>query len=140
MLTRVITPHRIAYVVLLAVAVAGIVIAVNNGRPNPNQVSDANPAIDALVPTPGSEVLRQAQIGIDLAAGYTAELTVNGVPIPAEQILGGDASLAQFFYLPREGNAVEQLNPGPNCITAVYWAIAEGRESASAERWCFEVL
>lgn len=134
-----ITPHRVVYVALIAVATLGLVVAVNNGRPNPTAVSDADPTIDALVPTPGSEVLRQAQIGIDLATGHTAELAVNGVPIPPDQVVG-DPSLAQFFYLPREGGAVEELNPGPNCITATYWAVAEGPERASTESWCFDVL
>lgn len=138
-LSRVITPHRVVYTVLIAIALGAIVVAVNNGRPNPTAISDADPSIDALVPTPGSEVLRQAQIGIDLASGYTAELTVNGIPIPADQVIG-DPSLAQFFYLPRPDGAAGELNPGPNCITATYWRVADGPERASSESWCFEVL
>ena len=47
---------------------------------------EGNPAIEALIPEEDSEVLRQAAVGIDLASGYDAELTINDIPIPRDQI------------------------------------------------------
>ena len=47
---------------------------------------EGNPIIESLLPEPGSEVLRQSFVGIDLIAGYEAELTINGTPIPPDQI------------------------------------------------------
>jgi hypothetical protein len=136
-LTRVVTPRRIGFAILLGLAVAGLVVAVGNGRPNPTAVSDRSAEIDALIPTPGSEVLRQAPVGIDLVPGFTATLTVNGVPVPEDE-LRVDLSLGRFLYLPGEGTIA--LNPGPNVISATYWPIAEGPERSRTETWVVNVL
>lgn len=113
-----------------------------------------NPAIDRLIPSPNSEVLRQTQIGIDLAPGFEAELIINDVPIPPDQInvlrSGEDPDLSnevagafsttlnQFLYQPLRGRAVPQLNSDLNCVVATFWPIADPTNIETVE-WCFTV-
>jgi hypothetical protein len=52
-----------------------------------------------------SEVLRQAQIGIDLAPGWTGVLIINGTEIPEDQ-LTIIPELNQVFYQPADGKEV----------------------------------
>lgn len=121
---------------------------------NETPVAFTNPAIDSLTPLPGSEVLRQSQVGIDLVSGYEAELIINGVPIPpdqvnvlrnpndpdnsAEQQGAFDSTINRFLYQPLEGRAVPELKGDENCVIASFWPIADPSDIDTIE-WCFTV-
>lgn len=128
--------RRLIFGLLIVVAVAGLVVAVNNGRPTPNDPSGRDAAIEALIPHEGADVLRQSTVGIDLADGYRASLIVNNQTIPDDQ-LGGDQALSQYTFTPGEGQVLESLSGGQNCVIATYWRIAEGRDRSQSIRWCF---
>jgi hypothetical protein len=128
--------RRLIFGALIAVAVAGLVIAVNNGRTSPTAAADRSEAIDAFVPTEGANVLRQSTVGIDLTDGYLAELVVNGRFIPEDQ-LTGDRGLGQFYFSPGPDRVLESLAGGQNCVIATYWKAALGRDTAQTVRWCF---
>ncbi len=114
----------------------------------------ASPAVEELIPPPGSEVLRQSQVGVDLIAGYEAELTVNGVPIPPDQVnvLRDPAdpeesadqpgvfgiTINRFLYQPLEGRAVPELKGDENCVVARFWPLSDPSDVDSVE-WCFTV-
>ena len=135
----------------LSIFVIGFVVA-NTDTEEPLVVS--NPAIDAVTPLPGAEVLRQSQVGIDLASGWTAELVINGVPIPpdqvnvlrnpeapdqdAEQVGTFDRTINRFLYQPLEGRAVPELKGDENCVVATFWPLADPSATESVE-WCFTV-
>ena len=113
-----------------------------------------DPAIEALLPAPGSEVLRQSQVGIDLASGFDAELVINGVPIPRDQVNilrnaeNPDESAEQpgvfaetinrFLYQPLEGRAVPELKGDENCVVATFWPLADPSDVRTTS-WCFTV-
>ena len=116
---------------------------------------EGNPIIESLLPEPGSEVLRQSFVGIDLIAGYEAELTINGTPIPPDQInilrdldnprksaeTSGSfgSTLNRFLYQPLEGRAVPELLGDRNCVSAVYWPLSDPEKRQIIE-WCFTAL
>ena len=113
-----------------------------------------DPAIEALLPVPGSEVLRQSQVGIDLASGFDAELVINGVPIPRDQVNilrnaeDPDQSaeepgvfattINRFLYQPLEGRAVPELKGDENCVVATFWPLADPSDVRTTS-WCFTV-
>jgi len=92
-------------------------------------------------PGAGDDVIRQAEIGIDLAPGYEGTLVVNGVEIPTDELRLVPAQ-HQVFFAPGEGKVVERLNAGPNCAMAVVWKSSLGRGTVNDESftWCFEAL
>ena len=116
---------------------------------------EGNPTIEALIPEANSEVLRQSAVGIDLISGYEAELTINGIPIPPDQInvlrdeenpresasTGGSFSstLNRFMFQPLEGRAVPELLGGRNCVIAEFWPLSDPSVRRTIE-WCFTAL
>jgi hypothetical protein len=84
-------------------------------------------------------VLRQSEIGIDLAAGYDADLTIDGIAIPRSQ-LRLVPQQNQVFFTPGEGKAIEELEAGDTCVTATIWKSSEGPgKDSQPVQWCFTV-
>ena len=120
-----------AAVIVLAVGIA----VVDTGGPDQATQSEI---VERLIPKANDEVLRQAELGIDLAPGYDGTLAVNGVDIPVEDQRRVPEQ-NEVFFTPAEGKAVEQLHAGPNCVTATVWRAAEGPGTANDRTfsWCF---
>ncbi len=121
---------------MLAAAAALFAVAVVVYQGNP-RTTDLPVAIQAIAPEPGSNVLSQSDVVVDLAVGYTAEIDINGVPIPEEQLFRIDA-LNQLSYEPREGKVVPRLRADQNCVRVFYWLIAQGPENPTSYTWCFD--
>jgi hypothetical protein len=114
------------------------------------QVED--PAVERTIPNPGSLILRQSTVGVDLAPGYRGVLVIDGQEIPTYDVVGGEENAtgsvfdAQFdaaqntvLYTPREGSTIERFSPGEHRVTAVFWKIGESRDSARSVTWTFKV-
>lgn len=128
--------RRLVIVSMLALAAALLAIAIAVYQSNPSS-TDLPVAIQAVEPEPGSNVLSQSDVTVDLAVGYTAELVINGIPIPEEQLFRVEA-LNQLSYEPRAGMVIPQLLPDSNCVTVTYWLIAQGPEDTNDYTWCFD--
>lgn len=123
----------LAFVMIgLAVALGATAIILRTGDGGP-AVADV---IEELVPAPNDEVLSQNPVGIDLIAGYTARLQINGVDIPESQLRRIEA-LNQVSFQPDEGKVIEALRADVNCATAFYWPQALGEEAGRPFTWCF---
>jgi len=121
---------------MLAVAAAVFAIAVIVYQGNPTS-TDLPVAIQAVDPQPGSNVLSQTNVSVDLAVGYTAEIEINGFPIPETELFRVEA-LNQLTFEPGIGKTIDGLRPDQNCVTAIYWLIAQGPEDNQEYTWCFD--
>ena len=135
-------PRRVIFAVLLIGAAALLWWAIQDTRPSGRDGPTRDPAIEAVFPTHGSDILRQAEAGIDLAEGYQADLVANGIAIPLDQITGipaGDRqpALARYAFSPGEGKVIETWQTGQNCMTATYWPSASGRGLSTTYTWCW---
>ena len=123
------------------VAAAAIVLAVGVAVTDLNKPDDTpqSEVVERYVPKPDDEVLRQAELGIDLASGYEGTLTVNGVEIPEDELRRVPPQ-NEVYFTPGEGKAVERLLAGRNCVTATVWRSAEGDDTPNKRdlSWCFE--
>jgi len=134
--------HRLLIGVLLLGAAATLyagVRATDTGEDD--AVGTGAGVVERLIPRDGDEVLRQAELGIDLAPGFEGALVVNGIEIPTEDLrLVPEQN--QVFFTPGEGKAVERLRAGPNCAVAEVWRSSQGRGTADDQSftWCFEAL
>jgi hypothetical protein len=130
------------FITLGAIVVAfGVLWFGYANRAEPTDPAEIDPAVEVFVPgsdSPG--VLRQAQIGVDLADGWTGVLLINGIEIPEDQLLRVPA-LNQVFFTPGEGKEIERLEPGDVSATAIIWrpALGETRENGRPVRWRFRV-
>lgn len=135
--------HRLLVGVLVVGACAALyagVRATDTGEDDV-AVSGGRDVVEHLVPGNGDDVIRQAELGIDLAPGFEGAITLNGVPIPEEE-LRIVAEQNQVFFTPGEGKAVERLQAGANCALATVWRSSEGRGTANDRSftWCFNAL
>lgn len=123
-----------------AAAMAAAVVATNTGdEDDPPSVSAAPDVVERLVPPSGSQQLRQSELGIDLAAGYEAELLVDGIAIPEDE-LRRVPEQSQVFFTPGAGKVIEEFKGGQVCVVAIVWRSSVGRSSQDRPfRWCFEV-
>jgi hypothetical protein len=138
------TRFKILAAVLLAAAIAAFV-----GAYLTFAESDSDPVlrsggqdeyVEALMPARNSQVPAQSRVGIDLVNGWTGVLVVNGVEIPEDE-LDVTQELGLVEFTAADGRAVEQLEGGQNCVTAVVWPLSEGREQGSRNvTWCFEAV
>ena len=127
---------------LLTMGICGVILGFALSSQGSSDIRvEGNPIIESLLPEPDSEVLRQSFVGIDLISGYEAELTINGVPIPPDEInvlrdlenpresaeTSGSfgSTLNRFLYQPLEGRAVPELLGDRNCVSAVYWPLSD---------------
>jgi len=117
---------------LAAAFFAGAVLIYQN-NPDPNGLPVA---IQSVSPAPNDEVLRQADITVDLAVGYTAELMINGISIPESELFRVPA-LNQVTYEPGSLKTIQTLLPDRNCATITYWLIAGNRADNNTFDWCF---
>lgn len=130
-------PRHALYVVLLVVAAGAVYLLVQHyGKDDP---STAGGAIERFIPTAEAKILQQDQVGIDLATGHEAELSVNDVPLPMDEVLA-IRELSQYFYQPGAGRTFEQWPAGRNCVVARIWRTETGPTQSFNRTWCFTVL
>lgn len=124
---------RLLLPALVLVMVVAVVTAlrVGSGREAPEL-----PGIVSLIPGPGDNVLLQSPVGIVVRPDYDAQLVINGVSIPPDQI---DPPLnpGEVVFKPGVGKVIVQLLPDRNCVTARVWRRDLGPEASSARDWCF---
>jgi len=130
--------HRIGISALIAAALVAIVVGFMQVQTGDSTSALVDPAIEALVPQPGELVLRQSQVGADLAPGYEGTLDIDSTPIPDDQ-LTINAPLSQVFYQPGPGKEFTQFAPGRHCVTVHFFKTIEGPDTTRAYSWCFNV-
>ena len=132
--------------VLVVAMVAIIVYVSNNSVTGPDQASLSKPDyVERLIPDSGSQVLRQATVGVDLKEGYDAYLVINGITINNDANKSDDdglrkaPSLGTVEYAPGPGHRIKELDTPKQCVDAWVWRKLDGPATAKQINWCFEV-
>ncbi len=134
---------KIGAVVVLAVAITLFAIAIrafDDGGEDPVLRGGDAAVVENLLPRRNAQVPQQSNVGIDLVTGWDGTLVIDGVEIPRDQLqLTPEIGLIEFT--PAEGRAVEELDSGQNCVSAVIWKVSDGRGVADRTiPWCFDVV
>ncbi len=153
--------RRLVIVAVLALAVLCLYIAGRSGGDTDPAATSGATAIESYQPNPGGRVLRQSEVGVVLEDGYDGRITIDGVTIPEEQMVGAvDPESPEYQQLtdeqrdlgPRPNNKnVVKFQPGPGKavteyatgvveITIRYWRIAEGPETAVSTTYTVRVF
>jgi hypothetical protein len=133
--------HRLLIGGLVAAAGVALFFGVRATETGDGEPGSPSKVVEHFIPGEGDSVIRQSELGVDLAPGYEGALVINGVEIPTEDLrLVPEQN--QVFFTPGEGKAVEQLRAGLNCVEAEAWKSADGRGTANDRffTWCFEAL
>jgi hypothetical protein len=129
------TRYRIVFM-LLGLALIGVVVFAVVFAPSGRDPGLPD-AVESYSPVDGANVARQVQIVVDLEAGYVLELTVDGVPVPAVEIVGDDIS-GRYTWEPGPGKAFEQWAAGFHHVVAT-WDRTTGMPAPGSLRWSFRV-
>ena len=134
--------YRAGMVAALAVAALALFLAIrstNTDTDSPAAVNGRPDVVEHLVPRNGAEALQQAEVGIDLAAGYEGALILNGTAIPTDELrLVPEQN--QIYFAPGPDKTFRALPSGTNCVTAVVWKSADGKGVDDLSfQWCFDV-
>ena len=134
--------RRIVIGLALLVALAILVYGGTQKADAPLAASSLDPAVEFLTPVQDSVGnLRQAEIGIDLAPGWTGDLQINGHDIPEDQLRRNEP-LGQLFFQPGAGKEISNLPPGRVTATAIIWRPLAGQsrtEGSHGVTWSFSV-
>lgn len=115
-------------------------------------------AIENISPANGDKILRQAQVIVDFAEGYTAVLTIDGFQLPTTRLdeltangatpkPGAQVELPPtaifdpgnyiISYQPQTGAPIEEFTQGDHIASVRYWKIQDGEQSARIYNWKF---
>ena len=130
-------PRFLAYAALLIIAAVCIVMVAQLGTSDTTELDGGR--IQRLIPTPGAKILQQDIIGIDMAPGYEASLSLNGIPLPLDQTYVVPQT-NQVTFKAGPGKVYDTLPAGQNCMIATYWQTAFGPSVSSSRSWCFTVI
>jgi len=140
--------NRRQYAIFALLTLAGLslfVVAALIGNSGDDDISVRNnPAIDALIPNRGDEVLQQQSVGIDLSPGHRlVRLTISPdancrFPVDVTSQTRHVEGLQQYIYTPDEGRLIEALAGDDNCAVAVFEEIARPGSTESID-WTFTV-
>lgn len=117
--------RRLVILLLMVGAGAFLVYGMSQGRSSGGGTGCVNPVVAAFDPCPGARVLRQAQVGVELEQGYDGRISVNGIEVPEDQMVGAiiPGSEAYETLSPEE----RQLGPRPNNKNVVKFQPGKGR-------------
>jgi len=143
---------------LAAGALALIVLGFASAKTGKQAVTITDPAVERLIPKPGDLILRQSQVGVDLAPGYRGYLVIDGQVIPTYDVQAPNVSPGQntnvgqpvdarydpgqntVLYAPQVGATIEAFSPGPHTISAFFWRDGvDTRDQARHLTWTFSV-
>jgi hypothetical protein len=137
------TRFKIGAVVVLAVAITLLAIGVrslSDGGDDPVLRGGDAAIVENLIPRRDAQVPQQSNVGIDLVTGWAGTLVIDGVEIPGDE-LQVTPEIGLIEFTPGDGKAVEALDAGQNCVSAVIWKVSDGRGVADRTiPWCFEVV
>lgn len=133
-------PRRILITLVVLGALAGIFVTGRLAVTGFEDTSGVLPdSVDRLIPPSGAEVLRQSQVGIDVADGYDAYLQINGVEVRnAEDGLIKDLGTGLVLFQPGPDRPIEELNTNQNCVVAFVYDQVDGPSTAQPVSWCFQ--
>lgn len=142
---------------LIAVGLVVVVVGVLRGITG-DEAANLPSAIESVEPSVGAEnVPNQSRIFVDLQAGYTGELIVDGLLLQTineddlRNVLPGEQAKTSAFttvfaegpatltFQPKDGAPIESLDQGEHEVTVQYWPIINP-DAASSFSWKFNVV
>jgi hypothetical protein len=142
--------RRLVIVAILVAAAAILVVSQRGGESAGGGTGCSDPAVVGWDPCPGSRVLRQAQVGVELQPGYDGRISIDGVQVPEEQMQGAIVPGSEAYqaltpderalgprpnnknvvkFQPGKGKVIERFS-GQISVTIRYWKISAGEETA----------
>lgn len=127
-----------------------------------DDVTNLPDAIESISPRPDAvQVLSQTDIVVDLADGFTGELTINGVNYETLELGGGgdadnppdpgaqvtvaagvrfDPGTNTLRFVPGDEVGFDEFDPGNHTVTVRYWSLTDDSIATRSYTWTFNVI
>jgi hypothetical protein len=132
-LTDVITPRRLVTTALLLLALVLSVVGLQSVK-DQRAATCSHGVVVSLAPCPGDTDLRQGAIGVVMANGWQASLSVDGTVIPQDEVV---VRGQQYLFTPGPGTATGALAPGQHSALVSYYPTASGPTGTQTFAWSF---
>jgi hypothetical protein len=139
----------------LALVTRGLFIGVTG-----DERSNLPDAIEQVDPVPDAEqALSQTSVFVDLAAGYTGAMSIDGIAIetidvsaaaddqvePGQQVVLPPGAVyepgnATLTFTPSAGAPIEEFLDGEHQVIVRYWPVDENEQRARSFTWTFNVV
>ncbi|MEY2570207.1 MAG: hypothetical protein QOE63_557 [Acidimicrobiaceae bacterium] len=127
---------------IVLLCIGGLVVAAQHTRRGDEKIDltgGNTTVVELLTPPDGSTLVnQQAQVGIDLTADYGANLQLNGVLIPENQ-LERHPELNSVYFRPGPDQIIKVLPAGRNTVTAILFRVDGTPTSTPSITWTFNV-
>ena len=117
---------------LFGLLVVGAVILAPSG-----DVTDLPEALERFSPADGAIVQRQTALEVDLRAGYSLELVIDGLLIPGEDIDYTEAT-GKYVFRPGPDKVIAEWLPGFHIVEISFDRIT-GLPDPGMIRWSFRI-
>jgi len=129
------TGYRVTFA-LLAVAliavIGGSILLIPGGDPE-----QLPPAVERYSPRNGDIVINPVRVMIDLKPNYTADLVIDGTPIPADE-LNSIPETGRYEFVPGPGKTIERWSPGSHTVVAT-WSGGPNNIDVGTLVWTFQI-
>lgn len=92
-------------------------------------------AVESISPGNGETVLRRIDLRIDMQVGYTIELFIDRVLVPADEISFTEAT-GLYVWVPGPGRTFDEWTLGTHTVGITYERVS-GRVDAGQVSWAF---
>ncbi len=114
------------------VIVFGVILALNFAvigvfaTKDTTSTPDLPSGVTELFPIRGGLIRPQDQMGVQLTAGWTGELTFDNTPLPKDQYEPNGIAQGSIFWRPGPGKEFSESTPGKHTLTVHYWPTEQG--------------
>jgi hypothetical protein len=129
----VVTPRRLVTTALLLLAIVVSVVGLQSVK-DQRAALCSHGVVVSLVPCPGDTDLRQGSIGVVMANGWQASLSVDGTAIPEDQV---HVQGQQYLFTPGPGTVTGALQAGQHSAEVTYYPTASGPAASQQFAWSF---
>ena len=116
----------------LIVVIIGAVLFVPSGEP-----TDLPEVVEDFSPADGATVLEQTTVVLDLAPGYGVSFTIDGIVVPAAEVISTEAT-GRHEFIPGPGKVIEAWETGFHVVEAS-WDRVSGLPDPGSLTWSFRV-
>jgi len=144
-LTRPANPFRVALVGTIVLVGVTVLIVGGAAQVNGPATVQRPPQITVLEPNESDQLLPQGEVGAQLQAGLTGQISIDGRAIPQDQTTL-DPSLGTVTFDPGPGKDIEEFTKGGHTAVIEWWPVpirtaeeARAKSVYASYTWSFNV-
>ena len=121
----------------IGVSVIFFAVSISSSDTSPSKLVSSN--VEKVTPTPGRLQRPQAEVAFDLKDGFVGRISIDGEPVPDDQ-LEKVVSLGQYTFRPGKEKIIESFVAGTHNAEVFFWPADEAEPSTpQSYKWDFRV-